>query len=104
MNRMTYCFAGAMAAFLATEAAPAYAATGAVCQLAAKGNGVKHVVYLQFDNVHLRRDNPNVPSDLEQMPNLLHFLEQQGTLLTNHHTPLRTLQTITATNSLSAVA
>jgi hypothetical protein len=101
---MTYCFAGAMAAFLATEAAPAYAATGTACQLAAKGNGVKHVVYLQFDNVHLRRDNPNVPSDLEQMPNLLHFLEQQGTLLTNHHTPLRTLQTITATNSLSAVA
>jgi hypothetical protein len=27
--------------------------------------------------------------DLEQMPNLLNFLEQQGTLLTNHHTPTR---------------
>jgi hypothetical protein len=78
---MTYCFAGALAAFLAAEAAPAYAATGAACQLAAKGNGVKHVVYLQFDNVHLRRDNPNVPSDLEQMPNLLHFLEQEARLL-----------------------
>jgi len=26
---------------------------------------------IQFDNVHLRRDDPNVPSDLEQMPNLL---------------------------------
>src|SRR5579864_3303977 len=52
------------------------------------GNGIKHVVYLQFDNVHLRRDNPNVPSDLEQMPNLLDFLTDNGTLFTNHHTPL----------------
>jgi hypothetical protein len=52
------------------------------------GPGVKHVIQIQFDNVHLRRDNPNVPSDLEQMPNLLNFLESQGTLLTNHHTPL----------------
>ena len=40
------------------------------------GNGIKHVVYIQFDNVHFRRDNPNVPSDLEQMPNLLSFLEE----------------------------
>jgi hypothetical protein len=51
-------------------------------------SGVKHIVHIQFDNVHLRRDNPNVPSDLEQMPNLLNFLEENGTLLTNHHTPL----------------
>src|SRR5262249_26858918 len=58
------------------------------CQLGTPEHPIKHVVYLQFDNVHLRRDNPNVPSDLEQMPNLLNFLEQQGTLLTNHHTPL----------------
>lgn len=55
------------------------------CKLAP---GIKHVVEIQFDNVHLRRDNPNVPSDLEQMPNLLHFIEQDGVLLTNHHTPL----------------
>src|SRR5215469_11385095 len=52
------------------------------------GPGVKHVIEIQFDNVHLRRDNPNVPSDLEQMPNLLNFLRSEGTLLTNHHTPL----------------
>jgi hypothetical protein len=52
------------------------------------GSGIKHIVHIQFDNVHLRRDNPNVPSDLEQMPNLLNFLEGQGTLLTNHYTPL----------------
>jgi len=49
---------------------------------------VKHVIYVQFDNTHFRRDNPNVPSDLEQMPNLLNFLKGQGVVLTNHHTPL----------------
>src|ERR1700692_1707869 len=58
------------------------------CPLNSPGGQVKHVVHIVFDNVHLRRDNPNVPSDLEQMPNLLEFLEDQGALLTNHHTPL----------------
>jgi hypothetical protein len=38
--------------------------------------------------VHLRRDNPNVPSDLEQMPNLLNFILDNGTISGNHHTPL----------------
>ena len=52
------------------------------------GSGIKHIVEIQFDNVHLRRDNQNVPSDLEQMPNLLNFLRGDGVLLTNHHTPL----------------
>jgi hypothetical protein len=52
------------------------------------GNGVKHVIYVVFDNTHFTRDNPNVPSDLEQMPHLLNFLRGQGTLLTNEHTPL----------------
>ena len=46
-------------------------AQAAGCNL---GNGIKHVVQIQFDNVHLRRDNPNVPSDLELMPNLLPYL------------------------------
>jgi hypothetical protein len=55
------------------------------CQL----NGdIKHVIYLIFDNTHFLRDNPNVPSDLEQMPHLLNFLEGNGTLLTNDHTVL----------------
>ena len=49
---------------------------------------IERIVYIQFDNVHFRRDNPNVPSDLEQMPNLLSFLEDKGTLFTNHYTPL----------------
>ena len=59
------------------------AATG--CHL---GNGIKHVVQLVFDNVHFFKDNPNVPSDLQMMPNLLHFFEHNGTLLSNSHTPL----------------
>jgi hypothetical protein len=60
-------------------------ATPRSCKL---DNGVKHVVYLIFDNVHFLRDNPNVPSDLEQMPNLLNFIRGNGTLLTNDHTVL----------------
>lgn len=52
------------------------------------GNGVQHVIYIQFDNTHLTRDNPNIPSDLEQMPNLLHFIENNGTMLSQQHTPL----------------
>ena len=84
MNRISLSWAGALAALLLAGAVPADAG----CQLGSHYSDIKHIVYIQFDNVHLRRDNPNVPSDLEQMPNLLHFLEQEGTLLTNHHTPL----------------
>jgi len=57
------------------------------CELSPDGT-IQHVIYFQFDNVHFTRDNPNVPSDLEQMPNLLNFMENNGVLLTNHHTPL----------------
>ncbi|HSZ48064.1 MAG TPA: hypothetical protein VK823_22185 [Streptosporangiaceae bacterium] len=55
------------------------------CQLS---DGIKHIVQIGFDNVHFFRDNPNVPSDLELMPNLLNFIENNGTLLSNNHTPL----------------
>lgn len=48
----------------------------------------KHVIYAQFDNTHLLRDNPNVPSDLEQLPALKSFLSDQGSLLANDHTVL----------------
>src|SRR5690348_8538354 len=51
-------------------------------------NGIKHVISIQFDNTHFRRDNANVPSDLEQMPHLLNFIRGNGTLLTNDHTVL----------------
>src|SRR5947209_7219531 len=58
------------------------------CQLNSAGGSIKHVIQLQFDNVHFRRDNPNVPSDIEQMPNLYNFLVGNGTVLNNHHTPV----------------
>jgi len=58
------------------------------CRLNSSQGNIKHVIYLIFDNVHFRRDNPNVPSDLEQMPNLLNFIRDNGTLHTNHHTVL----------------
>src|SRR5260370_1551689 len=58
------------------------------CQLITAQGATQHVIYIQFDNTHFTRDNPNVPSDLEQMPNLLNFIENNGALLTNHHTPL----------------
>jgi hypothetical protein len=77
---------GAVAA-VAPAAAPAAHAdsTPSGCQLA---NGVKHVIEITFDNVHFNRDNPLVPSDLEQLPALKNFIESNGTLLSNNHTPL----------------
>ncbi len=71
-------------AVVACAAAPADAA----CLLSSASSKVKHIIFLQFDNVHLSRDNPNVPSDLEQMPNLMNFLRNNGLLDSNHHTPL----------------
>ncbi|HEV2255142.1 MAG TPA: hypothetical protein VGS06_18320 [Streptosporangiaceae bacterium] len=85
----------ANAANAAQAAAPA---DGSSCHL---GNGVKHVVQLTFDNVHFFRDNPNVPSDLEMMPSLLSFFENNGTFLSNSHTPLiaHTADDILTTNT-----
>jgi hypothetical protein len=72
------------AALLAGGATSASAA----CKLQSPSGKIKRVVHIVFDNVHLRRDNPNVPSDLEQMPNLLNFILNNGTISGNHHTPL----------------
>ncbi len=58
------------------------------CQLKSPSGRIKHVIYVQFDNTHFLRDNPNVPSDLEQMPHLLNFIKDNGTLLANDHTVL----------------
>lgn len=58
------------------------------CALQSAGHKIKHVIYIQFDNTHLLRDNPNVPSDLEQMPHLYNFLKDNGTLLNKHYTIL----------------
>jgi hypothetical protein len=55
------------------------------CHLA---NGIQHVIDIVFDNVHVNRDNPNVLSDIEQIPSLYNFITKNGTLLTNNHTPL----------------
>ncbi len=63
-------------------------AANAACQLQSPTGKIQRVVYVVFDNVHLRRDNPNVPSDLEQMPNLLNFMLDNGTITGNHFTPL----------------
>jgi hypothetical protein len=62
--------------------------SGGDCDLKSARGEIKHVVYIQFDNVHFTRDNPTVPSDLEQMPHLLNFFAKNGTFSTNHHTPL----------------
>ena len=79
--------AAVCAAVASASARPPTTSSAAVadCQL---GNGIKHVIYIQFDNTHLERDNPNVPSDLEQMPNLKNFIEGNGTMMANDHTVL----------------
>ena len=86
-----------VAAVLAAVAATSGAGSVGVLRAAAAqspsstchlGNGIDHVINIVFDNVHFSRDNPNVPSDLEQMPHLLNFLEQNGTVFSNSHTPM----------------
>ena len=92
--------ASALAATGGVAQVPATRAADSSCQLASAKGDVKHVIYIQFDNTHFRRDNPNVPSDLEQMPNLLNFIRNNGTLLTNDHT---VLISHTATGILSSL-
>jgi hypothetical protein len=58
------------------------------CRISGPTGDVQHVIFLIFDNVHFLRDNPNVPSDVEQMPHLLDFIRNNGTLMTNDHTVL----------------
>src|SRR6267378_6778711 len=76
-----------LAALLCARPSGAAPSTGG-CRLGAGHDGIEHVIYVQFDNTHLRRDVPNVPSDLEQMPKLLRFISDDGTLLSNAHTVL----------------
>lgn len=100
MKRIAYSAAGAVMAVALAGTAPAMAAS---CQLGSNGHQIKHIVYLQFDNVHLHRDNPNVPSDLEQIPSLLNFLKGQGALLTDHHTPLISHTSVDILTALTGV-
>ena len=73
-----------------TSGDTALTAAPAGCTLGGTGAAanIQHVVYLQFDNTHYSRDNASVASDLEQMPHLLNFLKDSGTLFTNDHTIL----------------
>ncbi len=73
--------------FVLSPSSPALAATNS-CNLNSARGAIQHVIQIQFDNTHFTRDNPNVPSDLEQMPHLLNFIKNNGVLLSNHHTPL----------------
>ena len=68
-----------------STASPTPSTTSSTCHLA---NGIRHVIEIVFDNVHYNRDNPNVLSDIEQMPALENFMTQNGTLLSNNHTPM----------------
>ena len=77
-------------------------ASGA-CALSSPGGAVQHVIYIQFDNVHFTRDNPNVPSDLEQMPHLLNFIRDNGTLITHEHTPLISHTSVDILTSLTGL-
>jgi hypothetical protein len=79
--------ASAVAPAIAATIHPGPAGGRATCALG-PGGSIKHVIYIQFDNTHYTPDNPNVPSDLRQMPALLSFITGNGTLITHEHTPL----------------
>ena len=70
------CAATALTTGVVTHSTADASAAGP-CQLGNKDGQIKHVIYLQFDNTHYRRDVANVPSDLEQMPHLLDFLKSE---------------------------
>jgi hypothetical protein len=89
--------AGAAVAVAPTAAASTVGASTAAAQPCDLANGIKHVVNIQFDNVHLTRDDPNVPSDLQQMPALYRFITQHGVMMANDHDVL----VHTATNFIS---
>ena len=78
--------AGGVAGLATVPAAATVTPTAAQC--AFPNSQYKHVIYVQFDNTHLRRDNPDVPSDLEQIPALRNFLADNGSLMSNDHTIL----------------
>src|SRR6516164_4662586 len=92
-----------IAAAVACGSSPVLAQSPSSCRLNSANGAIRHVVYIQFDNVHLARDNPNVPSDLEQMPHLYNFLKGKGTLLNKHFTVLISHTTGGITSSLTGL-
>ena len=85
-------FAASLVAVVAVSSTASASTTASTSTSAASSchlaNGVQHVIDIVFDNVHVNRDNPNVLSDIEQIPSLYDFITQNGTLLTNNHTPM----------------
>jgi hypothetical protein len=55
-----------IAAPAVTGSAEEVAAPASGCQLGTSRDQIRHVVSVQFDNVHFTRDVPNVPSDLRR--------------------------------------
>ncbi len=94
--------AGCTAASMVTVTCDARPAASA-CQLGNGSGAVQHVIYLQFDNTHLLRDNPNVKSDLESMPHLLSFIRGNGTMMANDHTQLISHTSVGMLTSLTGV-
>ncbi len=94
----------AAAACAVALAALAGATTGrsaaTTCRLA---EPVRHLIFVELHDTHLRRDDPNTPSDLEQLPHLLSFLRDNGALLVNHHTALPSEATTGVLTSLTGV-
>ena len=71
-----------------TASAHPAANTNSQTQSCSLNNGIQHVISITFDNTHLMRDRAGIASDLEQMPNLLNFMTDNGTLSDNNHTIL----------------
>ena len=87
LGLVAVCLAVAVAGAGASGSTPAASAANG-CQLKSQDGAIEHVIFIDFDNTHLTRDNPNVKSNLEQMPHLLDFLKGQGTVSNKHHTVL----------------
>ena len=55
-------------------AQPGKKALSSACRLNSEGGSAEHVIFLASDRAFPTRLNANVPSDLQQMPNLLNFI------------------------------
>jgi hypothetical protein len=67
-------FAAAMYGCLALAALGPAAAMGASTGCQFPNSQYRHVIFVQFDNTHLVRDNPNVPNHRRRRPYWLHGL------------------------------
>src|SRR2546421_4605591 len=71
-----------------TASAHQAASTANQTQSCSLNNGIKHVISIVCDNARLAPDRAGVPSDLEQMPNLLNFLTDNGRVSDTNRTVL----------------